>query len=117
MGQPVVHFEVIGKDGAGLRSFYSELFGWTINADNPMNYGTVTADGPGIGGGIGVGPEGYAGHVTFYVGVPDVEAALAQAESLGGSRMMGPEKVMEDIEIGLFQDPEGHLIGVVKTPE
>jgi uncharacterized protein len=44
MGRPVVHFEVIGKDGAGLRSFYSELFGWTINADNPMNYGTVTAE-------------------------------------------------------------------------
>lgn len=64
-----------------------------------------------------MGPDGYAGHVTFYVGVPDVEAALAQAESLGGSRTMGPEKVMEDVEIGLFQDPEGHLIGVVKTPE
>jgi predicted enzyme related to lactoylglutathione lyase len=55
--------------------------------------------------------------VTFYVGVPDVEAALAQAERLGGSRMMGPEKVMEDIEIGLFSDPEGHVIGLVKTPE
>lgn len=117
MGRSVVHFEVIGKDGAGLRSFYSELFGWTINADNPMNYGTVSADKTGIGGGIGVGPEGYPGHVTFYVGVPEVEAALAQAESLGGSRVMGPEKVMEDIEIGLFKDPEGHLIGVVKTPE
>ncbi len=117
MGRPVVHFEVMGKDGAGLRSFYSGLFGWTINADNPMNYGTVPADGAGIGGGIGVVPEGYGGHVTFYVGVPDVEAALAQAESLGGSRVMGPEKVMEDIEIGLFHDPEGHLIGVVKTPE
>jgi uncharacterized protein len=117
MRRPVVHFEVIGKDGDGLRSFYSDLFGWTINADNPMNYGTVSPEETGIGGGIGVGPESYAGHVTFYVGVPDVEAALAQAESLGGSRVMGPEKVMEDIEIGLFQDPEGHLIGVVKTPE
>jgi hypothetical protein len=121
MGQPVVHFEVIGKDGAGLQSFYSDLFGWKIDADNPMNYGIVQreggapADGGGIGGGIGVGPEGYPGHVTFYIGVPDVEAALAKAESLGGSRVMGPEKVMEEIEIGLFNDPEGHLIGVVKT--
>ena len=24
MGQPVVHFEVIGTDGAALRSFYSD---------------------------------------------------------------------------------------------
>ena len=36
------------------------------------------------------GPEGYGGHVTFYIEVPDVEAALAKAEELGGSRIMGP---------------------------
>jgi hypothetical protein len=44
-----------------------------------------------------------------------VEGALANAESLGGSRMMGPEKVMEGVEIGLFNDPEGHVVGVVKA--
>jgi predicted enzyme related to lactoylglutathione lyase len=53
--------------------------------------------------------------VTFYVEVPDVGAALAKAEGLGGSRMMGPEKVMEGVEIGLFNDPEGHVIGLVKS--
>ena len=41
MGQPVVHFEVIGKDGEKLRSYYSERFDWEINADNEMNYGLV----------------------------------------------------------------------------
>ena len=82
MGQPVVHFEVMGDDGDKLRSFYSDLFDWKINADNPMNYGivdrdgNVNADGIGIGGGIGGSPE-YPSHVTFYVEVPDVEAALA----------------------------------------
>ena len=122
MGQPVVHFEIIGKDPAKLHSYYSELFGWRIDADNPMNYGIVqreentNADGVGIGGGVGgPGPDGYPGHVTFYVEVPDVEAALAKAESLGGSRMMGPDKVMEGVEIGLFNDPEGHVVGVVKS--
>jgi predicted enzyme related to lactoylglutathione lyase len=121
MGQPVVHFEIVGKDAAKLHSYYSELFGWEINADNPLNYGivsrdaNVSPDGIGIGGGIASGPEGYDGHVTFYIGVPDVEAALAKAESLGGSRVMGPEEVMEGVEIGLFSDPEGHVIGVVKT--
>ncbi len=51
--------------------------------------------------------------MTFYVAVPDVEQALAKAESLGGSRMMGPEQVMESLTIGLFTDPEGHVIGVM----
>jgi uncharacterized protein len=121
MGQPVVHFEVIGTDAKKLQSYYSDLFGWEIDANNPMNYGIVqreqnlSPDGVGIGGGIGTGPPGedYPGHVTFYVAVPNVEAALAKAESLGGSRVMGPEKVMDQFEIGLFTDPEGHLVGVV----
>lgn len=121
MGQPVVHFEVIGKDGEKLRSYYSDLFDWEIDANNPMKYGTVqregnvSAEGIGIGGGVGGGPEGYDGHVTFYVEVPDVEVALAKAESLGGTRVMGPDKVMEGVEIGLFNDPEGHAIGLIKS--
>ena len=119
MGQPVVHFEVIGTDGDALQSFYGDLFGWQINADNPMGYGlvaredNVNGEGVGIGGGVGAGPEGYAGHVTFYVEVPDVEAALAKAESLGGTRVMGPETIMGRMVLGQFTDPEGRLIGLV----
>ncbi len=121
MGQPVVHFEILGKDTEKLKSYYSGLFGWEIDSNNPMNYGivqregNVNAEGVGIGGGIGAIPEEYPGYVTFYVEVPDVEAALAKAERLGGSRVMGPEKMMEGIEIGLFNDIEGHLVGVVKS--
>jgi predicted enzyme related to lactoylglutathione lyase len=121
MGQPVVHFEVIGKDGEKLRDYYSQLFDWEIDAGNPMNYGLVqrdgntTSDGVGIGGGVAGGPEGYEGHVTFYVEVPDVEAALAKAESLGGERVMGPETLDDagGMVLGQFKDPEGHVIGLV----
>ena len=121
MGQPVVHFEVIGKDGDKLKSYYSELFGWEINADNPMGYGivqrddNVSPDGVGIGGGIAGGPEGYDGHVTFYIQVPDVETALAKAESLGGTRVMGPENIMDQVELGQFKDPAGTMVGLVKA--
>jgi predicted enzyme related to lactoylglutathione lyase len=120
MGQPVVHFEIIGQDGGKLQEYYGELFDWEFDASNPMSYGVVTREGnvndegAGIGGGVATGPEGYEGHVTFYVEVPDVEASLAKAESLGGTRVMGPETIMESIELGLFTDPEGHLVGVVK---
>ena len=120
MGHPVVHFEIIGNDGGKLQSYYADLFGWQIDAGNPMSYGIVQrdgntgADGVGIGGGVAGGPEGYGGHVTFYVAVPDIEAALAKAESLGGTRVMGPEKVMDTVELGQFTDPEGHLVGLVK---
>ena len=120
MGQPVVHFEVMGHDADKLRSFYGDLFEWKFNTDNPMDYGIVEregntgSDGIGIGGGIGALPEEMPGHVTFYVAVPDVEAAMKKAESLGGTRLMGPEQPMEGLEIAMFADPEGHAVGLVK---
>jgi predicted enzyme related to lactoylglutathione lyase len=57
----------------------------------------------------------YEGHVTFYVEVPDVEQALQKAENLGGKRVMGPATPPgAQVELGMFTDPEGHVIGVLK---
>jgi uncharacterized protein len=123
MGQPVVHFEIIGKDPAKLRDYFGELFGWEFDTSSPvaetvsepLNYGFVnrtTSDG--IPGGVGGGP-GYERHVIFYVGVPDVEAALQNAERLGGKRQMGPERAPTGLVVGHFTDPEGNLIGVAGT--
>jgi predicted enzyme related to lactoylglutathione lyase len=119
MGRPVVHFEVVGRDGDKLKGYYAEMFEWEVDDNNPMSYGLVKAEegsaGPGIAGGIGQGPEGYEGHVTFYVEVSDVEAALARAESLGGTRVMGPETIMEDVTLGQFRDPEGNVVGLTQA--
>jgi uncharacterized protein len=126
MGQPVVHFEIIGEDPAKLRSYFGELFGWEFDLSSPVaaavsepaNYGFVnrntTSDGTGIPGGVG-GGAGYEGHVVFYVGVPNVEVALQKAESLGGRRQMGPERAPTGLVVGHFTDPEGNLIGVAGT--
>jgi uncharacterized protein len=121
MGSPVVHFEVTGKDVTRLQNFYGELFGWKFDTDNPIGYGMVhregntVRDGLGIGGGVGAAPPGVEGHVTFYVGVPGPEATLASVERLGGNRLFGPDRVTDDVEIGAFKDPEGHMIGVMRT--
>lgn len=126
MSHPVVHFEVIGKDPARLRKYFGELFGWEFDVPSPVaqevsepdSYGFVdlitTPDGSGIRGGIGGGAE-YESHAIFYVGVPDVEAALRQAEALGGMRVMGPATSPRGLVVGHFTDPEGTLIGVAGT--
>jgi uncharacterized protein len=44
MGRPVVHFEIMGRDGEALKRFYGELFDWRIDSSNPMNYGLVARD-------------------------------------------------------------------------
>jgi uncharacterized protein len=124
MSNPVVHFEIIGKDAKNLRAYYKKLFGWEANTDSPVapevsakgNYGfiqKVTAeDGTGIPGGIG-GGEGYDSHALFYVFVENVEVALQKAEQLGGKRVMGPaERPGGALAVARFTDPEGNLIGL-----
>src|SRR5437879_5477237 len=84
MAQPVTHFEIHGKDGKKTQEFYSKLFGWNIDANNPMNYGMVAAAGErGIGGGVTQSQDNKP-MVTFYVEVDDLDASLKKAESLGG---------------------------------
>jgi predicted enzyme related to lactoylglutathione lyase len=121
VGNPVVHFEIIGKDAAALRTFYGAAFGWQFGQPAPganlSDYTVVTTGGgSGIDGGIGTAPPGYEGHVTFYVGVPDVAAALEMVKRNGGTPMMGPDQVAGGPIIGLFSDPQGNVIGVVQLP-
>ena len=122
MGYPVVHFEVIGDDRERTQSFYADLFEWEVDADNPMQYGMVDSeknmaagDDKGISGGLGGAPEGYDGHLTFYVAVPDVEEWMQKAEQLGGKRLMGPHEIpgQNGLVIGQIQDPDGHVVGVL----
>ena len=116
MPQPVVHFEIIGKDPTLLRKYFSQLFDWKFDVPSPVveevsapdAYGFLdlitTDDGTGIRGGIGGGP-GYESHAVFYVGVPDVEAALQRAEELGGSRRHGSGDVAEWTRLRSFHRP------------
>jgi predicted enzyme related to lactoylglutathione lyase len=116
MAGKVVHFEIITTgDPAALGKFYSETFGWNVDADNEFHYGLVTPEDAGIGGGIGGVPDpNMPGHVTFYVQVPDPEATLKDIESRGGQRIMGPETITEGTTIAIFRDPQGNLVGLTK---
>jgi uncharacterized protein len=123
MSQPVVHFEVVGKDPMRLRRYFGELFGWEFDVPSPVaqevsepgGYGflnlVTSEDGAGIPGGVG-GGAGYDSHAVFHVGVPDVEVALRRAEELGGTRVMGPATSPNGLVVGHFTDPEGTLTGV-----
>jgi predicted enzyme related to lactoylglutathione lyase len=117
-----VHFEIIGSDPERLRGYYGELFGWRYDVGDAVTdavsasgqYGFINAE-EGIPGGVGGGP-GYPSRTLFYVGVDDVEAALQEAERLGGTRVSGPHgQPGGGLVVGFFTDPEGHLVGVAAT--
>ncbi len=110
---PVVHWEIHAVDPARQRAFFTDLFGWPIDANNPQNYGMVPSGGAdSIGGGIA--PTDSGSRVTFYVEVPDINGALAKAESLGAATVM-PRQDIGMVILGQFRDPEGNLIGLIES--
>lgn len=114
MANPVAWFEVTGPDAGALQRFYTELFGWAIDASNPMSYGMVQAQEGGIAGGVGPSPDGSA-QVTFYVSVPDLQAALDRAGQLGGTTVTPPMEVPDGPTLAYFTDPAGNRIGLMKA--
>jgi predicted enzyme related to lactoylglutathione lyase len=113
MPNPVVHFEIIGKDQKLLENFYKSVFDWQIT---PLmeGYSLVTA-GSGIQGGIGQMGKDHR-HAVFYVAVADVSAALALIESKGGEKAFGQHTIPDGGILAGFTDSEGHLVGLVQGP-
>ena len=112
MANDVIWFEVMGEDGAGLRSFYGELFGWRYQLMEESGYGLVQPGEEGIPGGVG---QKDGRHVTFYVGTDDIEASLARASELGGRTLMPPTPLPDGARIAMFADPEGNAVGLVQA--
>jgi uncharacterized protein len=110
MAYPVVHFEIIGTDGARAQAFYGSLFDWKIDANNPMQYGMVDT-GEGIAGGIG-GSEQKS--LTFYVQAADPQAVLDKVVELGGSVVMPVTEIPGAVTMAQFADPDGNVVGLVK---
>src|SRR5437899_1485568 len=46
-GNQVVHWEIQSKMPSELHDFYRDVFAWTIDANNAMNYGMVASGGKG----------------------------------------------------------------------
>ncbi len=112
MPSPVVHFEIGCRDAAKTQQFFSELFGWQMQAAGPAVM-INTGSSSGIQGHIStLGHEPF--HYTiFYVQVDDLQAYLNKAQSLGGKTLVPPV----EIPTGTFawlSDPEGNTVGLWK---
>jgi predicted enzyme related to lactoylglutathione lyase len=114
MPNPFVHVELATTDLAKAKSFYGQLFAWTLE-DMPMgemNY-TMIRVGEGTGGGMMKNPMPGAPSVWLaYVLVDDVRAAIAKAQSLGASVLSDPTEVMSVGTISIITDPTGAMLGL-----
>ncbi len=116
MPNPVVHFEIMGRDGKKLQKFYSDLFGWKIDADNPMNYGLAfTKDGDaGIDGGIGQTDQNASSYITCYAAVDGIQSYLDKAVKLGASVIVPVTVIPKMVTFCIFKDPEGNKFGIIE---
>ena len=107
---PVLYFEIIGKDAASLKRFYAEMFGWPVDAET-AEYSVFEAGGAGgIDG--GVGPDQNSDHrVTVYARVDDPQAYLDKAVRLGGKALVPPTEA-GGLTFAQFTDPAGNIMGV-----
>lgn len=113
MGDPVTHFEILGKDAGLLQKFYAAAFGWQIRQQFPGYAMVVPGADAGINGGIGAAPGG--GHVTLYVEVDDLSGALQRITGLGGKVAVPTSDIPGGPLFAMIHDPEGHLIGLVQA--
>ena len=114
-GHPVIHWEIGATNAKQLHGFYTTLFDWQIDTNNPMNYGLVHTGGEGgIDGGIFQAENGIPSYLTFYVQVDDVRASLSKAKSLGAKTVGPPTPVPGVGTFAHFADPDGHVIGVMQ---
>jgi predicted enzyme related to lactoylglutathione lyase len=116
MAGPVVHFEVRAEDPDAAREFFGTLFDWSFPAGAMPGYTYVDTGIPGMIPG-GVGPtQGGSPLVTFFIGVQDVPATLAQAEALGG-KVVQPAVSIPGVTFGLLASPAGQVVGVASQDD
>jgi uncharacterized protein len=110
--RPLVHFEIEAKDAQLQRTFYGEMFNWSISDGGIMSFD------PGLGA-----PEaGAAGHIrqsnrsgiTLYIQVRDLAESCAKAVALGGSVVLDRLDVPNGPTLAAIADPEGNPITLVQ---
>jgi uncharacterized protein len=118
----VVHFEIPAKDPKRASEFYTKAFGWVINQFPNFEYwslGTTMSDKEGrptspgaINGGLGKKGSTAPNNVTVTIGVPDLDAALANVKKLGGKQQGEKQPVGDMGWAAYFEDTEGNVIGL-----
>jgi predicted enzyme related to lactoylglutathione lyase len=118
MGNPVMQFQIISKAPEETAKFYASLFGWKVDAGNPMGYRRIdTASTKGIPGGIWPAPPQAPNFVQLFMSVENVKASVERAVGLGAKLIIPPTLLPEGEEIAVLHDPQGMSFAVWRAQE
>lgn len=111
------HIEIPAADPKKAQSFYGEVFGWKFQEIPQMSYTLYETGEGGIGGGIWNPTPGMPRQITNYVLVKEIEPVLARIARHGGKQIKEKTEVPGAGWFALATDPEGNLIGLLKSTE
>jgi uncharacterized protein len=112
MAHPVTWFQISGRDGKKLETFYTKIFKWKGGPDPSGAMMMVKPEKGGIAGGIGASQNGQAS-VAVYIDCDDIEGCLENITAAGGSTAMEPMDLPGNFgRIAGFLDPEGNWVGL-----
>ncbi|MBN1963317.1 MAG: VOC family protein [Anaerolineae bacterium] len=112
----IVHIELPTDDPAMSAQFYQEVFGWSIQRDEGLDY-TMFDSGPVGGGFTPVNEETGAsrirpGDILLYLASDDIEADMQQVEAAGGKPLIGRTEIPNTGWWAIFEDPSGNRIAL-----
>ena len=116
----IVHVEIIAKETAGVKKFFSSLFGWKFEDIPQMEYTMWSApSGPG-GGLVAPTPETPGtGQPLNYIYVNSIGEIAPRIERAGGKILVPKTTIGGGRSFAFFSYPEGMIWGlyeVVRKP-
>jgi predicted enzyme related to lactoylglutathione lyase len=115
MSNPVMQFQILSRTPEDTARFYQSLFGWTVNADNPLGYREInTGSKEGIQGGIWPAPPQASTFVQLFVAVEDVKVSVTKAEGMGAKVIIPPTTLPDGSQLAVMHDPQGMSFGMMK---
>ena len=115
-GHPIVHIEIPAANASGAGKFYSDVFGWKIEADPTYNYVQFKSES-GPGGGFVEPREGTPvpykpDRLLVYLATDDIDVILAQVEAHGGKTILPKTEIPHVGWWAVFTDPTGNHLAL-----
>jgi predicted enzyme related to lactoylglutathione lyase len=107
-------YDLMTTDPAGAIKFYGAVAGWgTTQWQGPTPYTMWTVGDGMIGGVMQLPPDaGAPPHWIGYIGAPDSEAFVGDAERLGGKVLVKPTDIPSVGKYAVLQDPQGAVFAI-----
>ena len=107
-----VWHELLTTDTAAAAAFYPKVVPWRTQPSNMPGYTIFMASGLQVAGLMALPADAGAAHWLMYVGTPDVDATVTQAQGLGARVCKAASDIPNVGRFAVLADPQGATFAV-----